>query len=502
MPETLPTASPRGLGEQPGLTTARMSWHRKAERLLSVTDLLVLIAAVAGAQLLRFGLARTRLLDGAGAETISYTLFSALLVLVWWAALGVGGARQAKILGAGSEEYRRVVRISLWLFAALAVLAYISRTDLARGYVILAAPLGIALLLLSRWVFRVALVAWRRRGRARIKTLLIGDLSSIAHLDRRLVEASNYGYTPVGAYPAGHELPERGLLPGTDLPLLGTDPEPEAVMAVVRERGADVVAISSGHLLTPRQLRRLGWMLAQEHVGLAMAPALTDIAGPRLQMQPLNGIPLVHVHTPRMGGGTAAVKRGMDVVLSALGLLVLAPVFLLLGLLIKADSPGGPVFFHQERIGREGRPFRMHKFRSMVPDADRLRQQLAREGAGNEVLFKMADDPRITRVGKVMRKLSLDELPQLWNVLVGEMSLVGPRPPLPEEVAAYEQDMYRRLMVKPGITGLWQVGGRSDLSWEESVRLDLYYVENWSVTGDLLILARTVKAVFAGAGAY
>ena len=247
-------------------------------------------------------------------------------------------------------------------------------------------------------------------------------------------------------------------------------------------------------------MRLLGWKLADAHISLIMAPATTDIAGPRMHMQPLNGLPLVHVSTPRITGLSAFFKRVVDVVASGLGLILLSPLFVVVALMVKRD--GGPVFFLQSRVGLNGELFKMVKFRSMRTDAEEVKKRLMEQNEGNGVLFKMKDDPRITPVGKFIRKYSIDELPQLWNVFIGDMSLVGPRPPLVEEVEQYEDIAYRRLLVKPGITGLWQVSGRSDLSWEESVRLDLYYVENWSLTGDFIILLRTVRAVFAKEGAY
>jgi exopolysaccharide biosynthesis polyprenyl glycosylphosphotransferase len=227
-----------------------------------------------------------------------------------------------------------------------------------------------------------------------------------------------------------------------------------------------------------------------------------DVAGPRIHIRPVAGLPLVHVETPRYEGAARAVKRGFDIVASASGLLMLAVPFLIMASAVKMD--GGPVFFRQERVGKNGNRFRMLKFRSMIPDADKQMAALSvvERTEGNEVMFKLANDPRITRVGGFLRRYSLDELPQLVNVLRGDMSLVGPRPPLPREVEQYEAHVNRRFLVKPGITGLWQVSGRSDLDWETSVRLDLFYVENWSLTRDMQILAKTLTAVLRSDGAY
>jgi exopolysaccharide biosynthesis polyprenyl glycosylphosphotransferase len=232
-----------------------------------------------------------------------------------------------------------------------------------------------------------------------------------------------------------------------------------------------------------------------------MAPSLTDIAGPRIHARPVAGLPLIHVETPRYQGADRFLKRAFDLVVSAGLLMVLSLPLLVVALLIVSTSPGG-VFFAHERIGKRGRPFKMLKFRSMVADADAgLASLLRAQGTDDRPLFKVVDDPRVTKVGSFLRRYSIDEIPQLMNVLRGEMSLVGPRPQVAREVALYDNAATRRLFVKPGMTGLWQVSGRSNLSWDESVRLDLYYVENWSLTADLSIMARTVRAVFAKDGA-
>jgi len=233
-----------------------------------------------------------------------------------------------------------------------------------------------------------------------------------------------------------------------------------------------------------------------------MAPSLTDVGGPRIHVRPVAGLPLLHVETPTFIGPQLFLKRGFDLVGSFLLVVILSPLLIVIAFWVRLSTPG-PVLFRQERVGFRGRPFLMLKFRSMVADAEaRLPGLLDRHDAGNEVLFKLQDDPRVTPIGRWLRRYSLDELPQLFNVLGGSMSLVGPRPPLAREVESYEQHVHRKFLVKPGVTGLWQVSGRSSLSWEESVRLDLYYVENWSITGDLLILWRTAKAVLGRQGAY
>jgi exopolysaccharide biosynthesis polyprenyl glycosylphosphotransferase len=263
----------------------------------------------------------------------------------------------------------------------------------------------------------------------------------------------------------------------------------------------DAVVISAGVHMHPDELRSLGWELAARDIGMILAPALTDIAGPRIHTQPVAGLPLIHVSTPKLTGGKRVAKRSFDILIASFLLLVLAPVFLALALLVKTTSPG-PIFYKQERVGLRGTTFNMLKFRSMKQDADaQLQSLLEAQGSAGKPLFKVEHDPRITPIGRVLRKYSLDELPQLLNVLGGSMSLVGPRPQRDLEVALYDDAAHRRLYVSPGMSGLWQVSGRSNLTWEESIRLDLYYVENWSLMGDVLILLKTFKAVFASTGA-
>jgi len=226
-----------------------------------------------------------------------------------------------------------------------------------------------------------------------------------------------------------------------------------------------------------------------------------EVAGPRLSIRPAAGLSLLHVERPVSRGGRMVMKALFDRVVGTLLILCGLPVLTLVGVLVKASSPG-PILFQQKRIGARGEPFDMLKFRTMVVGAEAHLDSLVEGHDGNEVLFKKRDDPRVTKVGRVLRRYSLDELPQLFNVLRGGMSLVGPRPPLPSEVEKYESDAVRRLRVKPGMTGLWQVSGRSNLSWEESLRLDLRYVDNWSLVLDLQILWRTARAVLGGNGAY
>ncbi|GAA3270385.1 sugar transferase [Paenarthrobacter aurescens] len=462
-----------------------------------LVDFLCITWAVAFAELLRFGLERPSL--GIGTVQTPYPLVSVVLDVLWLMTLGALGTREPRIHGFGTEEYRRVTTASLWLFGGIAIFSYVFQLDTARGYVAVALPLGIVSLLIGRWALRKDLILRRKSGQHLRRVLVIGGAPSAAHLARQLRAQPAAGYQPVAAYlttsDAGEPWPA-----ALKLPVIGRGKDLEAILAAVEAAAVDSVAIS-GADVDPPTLRQLGWSLTARDVGMFMAPALTDVAGPRIHMQPLAGLPLIHVTTPNLEGPKAVAKRGLDVFASLVLLMVLAVPMCIVALLVKADS-SGPAMFRQTRIGRSGEVFSMWKFRSMVIDAEQQLSRLTELNEGNGVLFKLKDDPRVTKVGRFIRRYSIDELPQLFNVLRGEMSLVGPRPPLPVEVETYDDFAHRRLLVKPGLTGPWQVSGRSDLSWDDSIRLDLYYVENWSMFQDMIYLLRTVRAVFGKDGAY
>ena len=276
--------------------------------------------------------------------------------------------------------------------------------------------------------------------------------------------------------------------------------EPD-ILAAADRHAVEVVAIATDPELAGQLLRRLSWALEQRGIELIVSPGIIEVAGPRISVRPVAGLSLLHLERPSVSGGPHLMKAVFDRIVALGFIVLLAPLLIGLALAVRVSSPG-PVLFRQQRVGRAGVEFTMLKFRSMYSDAEQRLGDLYALSDGNGVIFKMRDDPRMTPLGRWIRRFSLDELPQLFNVLRGDMSLVGPRPPLSEEVALYAADDSRRMLVKPGITGLWQVSGRSDLSWDESVRLDLRYVDNWSMTLDLLILWKTVRAVIYGAGAY
>lgn len=480
----------------PNPTGSTEDWSRRYSRRVLVTDLLALIWVVFGVQIAWLGLASKLATDTADLR-LSYTGISILVIVVWMTALALYDTRGDRVIGVGSAEYRLVADSSVRVFGLLAIAAFLLQVDLARGYVLIAFPIGILVLLLSRWMWRQWLVVERRHGNYSAKVLLVGSPTSVLHIGRELGRTPEAGYRVVGAaVSTGH----RGLLPGSTIQSHGGFDD---VLDALARTGADTVVITSSDDLPPERVRQLSWSLEPGRQHLVVAPSLTDIGGPRIHTRPVQGLPLIHVETPTYSGRKLYTKRAFDLVVSGLLVVVLSPLLVLLALVVKATSRG-PAFFLQERVGLNGSTFRMVKFRSMVVDAEERLQELSAldRAAGNDVLFKMRVDPRVTSVGAVMRRFSLDELPQLFNVLSGSMSLVGPRPPLRREVDRYETQVHRRFLVKPGVTGLWQVSGRSDLSWEDSVRLDLFYVENWSLVSDLVILWRTLKAVVRSEGAY
>jgi exopolysaccharide biosynthesis polyprenyl glycosylphosphotransferase len=460
-----------------------------------ITDLLVLVWVVYGAQIAWFGAgnATVAMAHDARITDLSYWLFSALLIAVWMGALSLIDSRSERVIGTGSQEYVRVADASFRLFGLIAIVAFLTQIDVARGYLLISLPLGIVTLVVGRWVWRQWLIMKRQRGEFSANVLLVGSLNSVTQIARELQRSSSAGYRVVGACVPSGKVAD--TIPGTSIPVMGNV---DAVNRALAATGADTVAVTSTDELPPDKVKEISWSLEAGKQHLVLAPSIIDIAGPRLHTRPVAGLPLIHVETPRFSKGQRFLKRTVDLASSIAGVVVLSPLLLFLAMTVRLTSEG-PVLFRQTRIGLRGREFTMLKFRSMVVNAEDLLEQLAKQerDSGNEVMFKMKNDPRVTPVGRVMRKFSLDELPQLFNVLNGSMSLVGPRPPLPDEVAKYADHVHRRFLAKPGITGLWQVSGRSTLTWEETVRLDLSYVENWTLLGDIVILSKTARAALA-----
>lgn len=473
------------------------AWQRAYAQRLFITDLLVIVVAVYGSQFIRFGTSGAYLfIPGAEGEayTLSYAFVSAILAVAWFVSLAIFATRDKNVIGAGTTEYKRIADATIRVFAILAIVAFLVQSEIGRGYLLVAFPLGLALLLLSRWAWRKWLLRKRITGAYSHRAILMGERGKSEHVAESMARDSASGIMLVGAITEGGSSDE--IAPG--VPVLG---DYSSLARVLEEARADTVVFTGADTIDPRGMRRLGWALEATATNLIVAPALTDVAGPRIHARPVAGLPLIQVDYPEFEGRKYAAKRAFDLVVTSLALLVLSPLFLVIAVLVRNDSPG-PAFFGQERVGLNGKRFRMLKFRSMVVDAEAQLPSLLDRSDGNGVLFKLKSDPRVTRVGAVLRRYSLDELPQLVNVLRGEMSLVGPRPPLASEVERYDEWTRRRLLVRPGITGLWQTQGRSELSWDDSVRLDLYYVENWSLTGDIIILYRTIRSVATTHGAY
>lgn len=492
---------PGGSGQIPATTaptptaTVPKDWRPSYARRLRVTDFLVLLAVVFGAQVIWFGSgnAQVDIRSDVRLNELSYWYFSTGLVLAWMMVLHLIDSRSHRIVGTGMAEYRRVVDASFRLFGFVAILAFLLKVDVARGFLLISLPAGVLALVIERWLWRQWLIRKRRQGHYTARVLLVGSEQSVAHIASELQRTPEAGYSVVGACVPSGRIAD--AIQGTTIPIMGSVNTIERALLVT---GADTVAVTSTDDLPPLKVKQISWQLESGRQHLVLAPSIVDIAGPRLHTRPVAGLPLIHVETPRFSGGQRLVKRMMDLLVSALGIITISPLLAFLAVTVRLTS-SGPVLFRQKRVGLRGHEFTMLKFRSMVINAEELLPDLMAEqrDAGNEILFKMANDPRVTRIGRVMRKFSLDELPQLFNVVAGSMSLVGPRPPLPSEVEQYADHVHRRFLAKPGITGLWQVSGRSTLSWEESVRLDLSYVENWSLLGDLLIILKTARAVVA-----
>ncbi|GAA2634373.1 sugar transferase [Dactylosporangium fulvum] len=422
---------------------------------------------------------------------IAYVLLPAVWILVLWG----HGAYDRRYLGTGTDEFKRVVRASWTVVAIVAFAALTFKTDVSRTSVGAALVGAMLFVLFLRYLARRALHFGRTRFHlATHRVLLIGTLQEALEVHQAIARDPASGLVPVGIHLTEGYAPHPSST--TPVPVhAGRD-----ILSLVREINADTIAVCGSASAEPVELRRLAWQLEGTGIDLAVAPQLTDIAGPRVHIRPIEGIPLLYVEEPKLSGIGWLFKTVMDRVLALIVLLLVLPFFPIIALAIKISDPG-PIFFRQPRVGREGKTFKVWKLRTMYVDAEERQAMLDDQNESDGLLFKMKNDPRVFKVGKWLRATSIDELPQLLNVLVGEMSLVGPRP-LPAEDGDFLGDVRRRLLVRPGITGLWQVSGRSDLSWDDAVRLDLYYVDNWSLVLDLHTMWRTVGVVVFRKGAY
>ena len=465
--------------------TARPStWTRDYLRGAALADLGCAVLGVFVAAQLRFG----------SGVTPTYLVLSLALPVVWIVALWLAGAYDVRFIGTGSDEYRKVLNAGVSLTAAVAIFSYGINLELSRGYLVIALPSVTLSDLVARHVMRKRLHKRRALGSCMLSVVAVGHEVAVADLVTELKRECYHGLTVVGACVAGPG--ERGELAG--VPVYGGLDD---VTAAVKAFEADTVAVLACPEMDGIRLRSLAWELEKTGTDLCVAPSLLDVAGPRTTIRPTAGLTLLHVDHPQLEGFRLVLKDLFDRCAAAAALVVLAPLMASLAMAIRLNDRG-PAFFTQVRVGKNGRVFRIYKFRTMVVDAEQLKAELLARNEFDGVLFKLRKDPRITAVGAHLRHWSLDELPQLFNVFLGDMSLVGPRPPLPDEAEKYAEHVHRRLVVKPGITGLWQVNGRSDLTWDESVRLDLRYVENWSFALDLQILWKTISVLVRRSGAY
>jgi len=426
---------------------------------------------------------------------IEYVLCSVIVPLLWVVTLSLSGAYSVKYIGTGSEEFRKVLNAGFGLTAGLAILSYAINTELSREYLLLTMPTLAGADLCVRYAWRKQLHRRRSTGQCMSNVLAVGPESAVEDLITELRRDSYHGLTVVAAC-----VRETTSETVAGIPVFGGMAASDVVDAVSRSR-ADTVAVLSSSDLDSVTLRQIAWGLEKTGTELCVAPALLDVAGPRTTIRPIAGLTLLHVDHPQLSGPRQVLKDLFDRSAAAVALVLMTPLMVAIAIAIKL-SDSGPALFTQTRIGKDGQPFKIYKFRTMVVDAEKRLAELLEKNENDGAKFKIRRDPRVTEIGGQLRKWSLDELPQLFNILLGEMSLVGPRPALPDETAQYAAHVRRRLAVRPGLTGLWQVSGRSDLTWDESVRLDIRYVENWSFALDLQILWKTISTIFKGSGAY
>ena len=464
---------------RPGHVRPLSAYRRSAVFL----DVLVVVVATGLGYVKKFGVPET-----VDTSLGSFQFLAGGLVLVWMLALFTRGCYDTRFLGVGTDEFKRLMTATFLVFGIVAGVSYLLKTEVSRSFVFVSLPVGLALLMIDRWMLRRLLYRNRAAGHASYLTVILGTPDRTAEL-AAVIDTDTYaGYQVVGTMVPPDETKET------------LDDWLRDVGTLLIETRADAVAITPSTFLNSDVVRRIAWQIEGLNIDLLVAPALGDVAGPRISMRPAAGLPLIHLEEPGLSAAQAAGKRILDVIVSTIAIVLLSPFLLTIALLIKVTSPG-PAMFRQTRIGKNGAPFTIYKFRTMRPDADDHKAELRAELGDDGPMFKDDHDPRITGIGRFLRRWSIDELPQLFNVWLGDMSLVGPRPHPIDDVSRYQMYEYRRLLTKPGMTGLWQVEGRSTLQWREAVRLDLYYVENWSVAGDLVLLGRTVRAVVGGRGA-
>lgn len=479
------SSSIAAVNDRAGWVAARPgAWMRTYVQQVVIADFSAAVVAAVAAVGVRFGVNPNG----------KYLVLSLVLPLVWVLAVRVFGGYEWRFLGTGADEFRRVLNAGLSLTGALALTSYAVNNELSRVYLIVSMQVIVVLDLVVRFGLRKWLHQRRLRGECMSTVVAVGHEVAVSQLIKELRREPHHGLKVIAACLAG----DSSTTEVAGVPVVG---DLDDTAGVVRNVNAGTVAVLSCPEMDGIKLRALAWELEKTGTDLCVAAALLDVAGPRTTVRPTAGLTLLHVDHPQLSGPRQAVKDLFDRSVAVAALMMLSPLILGIAIAIRL-SDHGPALFTQTRVGKGGKLFRIFKFRTMVIDAEARLAEVRDKNDFDGVLFKVRKDPRITVIGARLRKWSLDELPQLLNILRGEMSLVGPRPALPEEAAKYADHVRRRLVVKPGLTGMWQVNGRSDLSWEETVRLDLRYVENWSFALDLQILWKTFSVIFRGSGAY
>jgi exopolysaccharide biosynthesis polyprenyl glycosylphosphotransferase len=458
-----------------------LDWKPNLRRNIATADLIALILTLVFILSVRFP-------ETWRGELTNYeirNIILALLVLVSWLFfLWLNGSRDTNILGFGADEYKKLTNATLLSFTSVAFISYIFKLEISRLFVLSVFPFGLFVLFIVRRVLRRRLLRARNQGRYLSRVLLLHS-GLTDPVEQRLAIAQHAGFNVVYKIITADNF----------------NFDVKEIVSTAMSNNCDQIMVGQSAVISAAELRKLGWALEQTNIDLIVAPAVTEIAGPRLKVSNVEGLPLLHLEQPTFSGASIVTKRVLDLTLSVVGLIVISPFLLIVALVIKFYDQGS-ILYIQKRIGQNNKEFEVYKFRTMYEGSHEQRAKIMADTKKDPRLAKDPQDPRVTKPGLFLRRWSIDEIPQIINVLKGEMSLVGPRPPLAEEVNQYEKSETRRLLVKPGLTGLWQVSGRSELDWEDAVRLDLYYVENWSLTLDILIIIRTAAAVWRGEGAY
>jgi exopolysaccharide biosynthesis polyprenyl glycosylphosphotransferase len=471
----------------------RLTWN------IAIFDALLLAITLTALYFLRFGSDDALFLNSEETGLLHITLSpwqqALLMFAIWVLVLTANKSRDYRILGSDAQEYKRVAMSGFLVPVFFAFAALLFKVDVPRLYIAVSVLLGTLVLLANRWAWRRWLTGQRSKGLYLSRVALLGPMNQIENLALKLQNAHTDGFEPAVLIP--DSAPEKWATNAraVSLPILNYAAD---FLSELPRHGCKALMVVGSQTISDHEVKEIAWRLEGTGIDLVVASPLKDVATTRLEVRPVAGTPVFVVQVPKFTGWKHFVKDAFDMVTGAMAFVLTLPIVLVFGFLVWAEDRG-PVFFRQRRLGQNGREFLMFKLRSMAVGAEKQHGQMLKDAntSPNAIMYKNPEDPRVTRIGKFMRKWSIDELPQFMNVLRGEMSMVGPRPPMPIEVMGYEDHAYRRLLVKPGITGLWQVSGRNELTWEETVALDLNYVENWSVIGDMILLVRTLKVIVA-----